>query len=306
LLVAVCATQAVAVSVTRRALLDEARYLFAPPDWLSVRAAGASGSGVLPTYAPQTGGTDLEALPIDLKFYRARDGDTLSDIALRFGLTLDTVASLNRDWGRGVHLVRVGEAIRIPNQNGLYLPAVDGLETLANTYGLTPDLLLRTNGVSRQQVGTDTQFFVPGAQHSGWERSLMIGAAFRRPVTGWVTSDFGTRSDPFSGQLAFHRGIDIAATAGTPVRASLDGRVTVVAQNETLGSYVIVSHFIQGHATLYAHLQQTRVAAGVQVTAGQVVGTVGSTGRTTGPHLHFEVWRNGTPIDAALLIPGLR
>lgn len=116
------------------------------------------------------------------------------------------------------------------------------------------------------------------------------------PVNGAVTSTFGPRKHPIFGTMRNHAGIDYAATSGSPVRAAGDGVVAVAGDRGGYGTAVIVEH---GNtvATLYAHLSRVAVAEGAAVTRGQVIGYVGSTGYSTGPHLHFEVRVDGNPVD---------
>lgn len=109
-----------------------------------------------------------------------------------------------------------------------------------------------------------------------------------------VSSVFGNRRDPFNGSSAFHSGLDIAAPAGTSVLAAGDGRVSFAGQKSGYGNVVEISH-AGGTISRYAHLSAILVSVGAHVKAGDVVARVGSTGRSTGPHLHFELRRNNTP-----------
>jgi murein DD-endopeptidase MepM/ murein hydrolase activator NlpD len=116
------------------------------------------------------------------------------------------------------------------------------------------------------------------------------------PVRGVLVSGFGWRVDPFGEGWRYHLGVDVAAPEGAPVASRADG---VVVHADWMGAYgltVVVDHGF-GYQTLYAHLRRSLVRAGQRVRAGQVVGEVGSTGRSTGPHLHFEVRYQGLPVD---------
>ncbi len=116
------------------------------------------------------------------------------------------------------------------------------------------------------------------------------------PVEGTVTSSFGEREDPFNGEGAFHAGLDISAPSGTPVRATADGLVDSAAMGNGYGREVVLDH---GHGvrTVYGHLRSMIVLAGQHVTCGQIIGYVGQTGRSTGPHLHYEVRINNVPVN---------
>jgi len=116
------------------------------------------------------------------------------------------------------------------------------------------------------------------------------------PVSGPITSHFGVRRHPVYGDMRQHNGIDIGANHGTSVAAADSGTVITSAHNSTYGNYIVVSHG-NGVATLYAHLSSRSVSAGAAVSKGQQIGLVGSTGISTGPHLHFEVSVNGVRIN---------
>jgi murein DD-endopeptidase MepM/ murein hydrolase activator NlpD len=120
------------------------------------------------------------------------------------------------------------------------------------------------------------------------------------PVNAPVSSNFGMRNDPFTGKQRFHKGIDIAAPAGTPVAAALPGKVISAGYERGYGNTVLVEHD-GGLQTRYGHLASINVKAGDTVTSENVIGRVGSTGRSTGAHLHFEVIRMGTQVDPARL-----
>lgn len=120
-------------------------------------------------------------------------------------------------------------------------------------------------------------------------------------ITGTITSQFGYRTDPISGETSYHSGTDIAAPAGSPILAAADGTVTIANALDSWGGgygyYVRIDHG-GGLETLYAHCSSICVTTGQQVQAGQVIGYVGQTGRATGNHLHFEVYQNGQRDDA--------
>ena len=116
------------------------------------------------------------------------------------------------------------------------------------------------------------------------------------PVIGPIVSGFGQRSDPFTGEIRMHQGIDIDAPAGAPIWAAHDGVVTFAGERGGFGKLVIVDHG-DGVETYYAHQQRIDVSVGDEITAGHQLGLVGSTGRSTGPHLHFEVRVDGAPVD---------
>lgn len=116
------------------------------------------------------------------------------------------------------------------------------------------------------------------------------------PVSGPLMSYFGRRGDPFSGEDAFHAGVDISVPSGTTVRASADGIVVHAEWNSGYGKLVVVDHG-NGLQTYYAHLSRFEVVNGQEIRRGDLVGESGATGRATAPHLHYEVRVNGTPVN---------
>ena len=134
-------------------------------------------------------------------------------------------------------------------------------------------------------------------------RHALLTAPVRMPVAGQrsVSSNFGNRTDPFLNRVAFHSGMDFRAGTGTPVLAAAGGTVTFSGTNGGYGKMVEIDHG-NGFATRYAHMSQLGVTVGQSIAGGQQLGLSGSTGRSTGPHLHFEVRRNGSAIDPGRFI----
>lgn len=122
---------------------------------------------------------------------------------------------------------------------------------------------------------------------------------------GWISSLFGVRTDPFSGRLTRHEGMDFAAPAGTDVDAVASGMVTYAGPSTGYGNLVQINHG-NGYSTRYGHNSKVLVHVGDKITRGQVVARVGSTGRSTGPHVHFEVLYNGEPVDPQIYIQAAR
>jgi murein DD-endopeptidase MepM/ murein hydrolase activator NlpD len=116
------------------------------------------------------------------------------------------------------------------------------------------------------------------------------------PVMGWVTSGFGFRINPFTGLTQMHEGIDISNKIGTPVISSASGIISDTGSDFSHGKFVVISHGF-GMTTRYIHLNKILVRAGQKVTRGDKIGEVGTTGRSTGPHLHYEVRVNGIPVN---------
>lgn len=125
----------------------------------------------------------------------------------------------------------------------------------------------------------------------------MLGFDYCAPVSGaTVSSDFGYREHPTEGEERFHYGVDLAADTGTEVRCFADGAVTAVGDSSSYGRYCVVAHQ-GGYSTLYAHCSQVTVSSGTAVKRGQKIAEVGETGMATGPHLHFELQREGAYLN---------
>ncbi len=116
------------------------------------------------------------------------------------------------------------------------------------------------------------------------------------PIVGSIRSAFGGRSDPFSGEGAFHTGIDLTASTGTPIHVTADGTVESTSFSGRYGKLIVIDHG-NGVETYYAHLSQFLVVPGQEVRRSEVIGLTGASGRVTGPHLHYEVRVAGTPVN---------
>lgn len=123
-----------------------------------------------------------------------------------------------------------------------------------------------------------------------------IGAPSIYPAFGNITDDYGMRVDPFSSELAFHWGIDLSNEVGTPIYATADGIVLTTRYEPGYGKYVVLDHQ-NGYETLYGHMAGFKVRAGDKVHKGQIIGVMGSTGQSTGPHVHYEVRIGGTKVN---------
>jgi murein DD-endopeptidase MepM/ murein hydrolase activator NlpD len=138
-----------------------------------------------------------------------------------------------------------------------------------------------------------------------WEVRLRIlsSTPTLAPVEGYLSDGFGWRRDPFTGVREFHRGLDIVAPTGTPVMAPADGLVTAAGRMSGYGKTVHLSHGA-GLGSRFGHLSEILVKPGQRVRRGDVIGRVGSTGRSTGPHLHYEIFRAGRPVDPRSFLKG--
>lgn len=136
------------------------------------------------------------------------------------------------------------------------------------------------------------------------KRSLLSSIPSISPVNGWVTSGYGFRISPFTGEKTRHRGLDIASSIGTPILAPAAGVVIFSGRKADFGNFIMIAHGY-GVVTRYGHNAHNLVQPGQKVKRGEQIGTVGASGRTTGPHLHYEVWVNGRPTNPKKFILGL-
>ncbi len=127
-------------------------------------------------------------------------------------------------------------------------------------------------------------------------RSILAATPSIWPVRGWVTSGFGYRTSPFTGQRQFHAGLDISTRLGTPIAAPAEGIVTFADMEGAYGRMLVLNHGY-GLVTRYGHLNSFRVKVGQKVKRGQIIATVGNSGRSTGTHLHYEVLVAGVPAN---------
>lgn len=132
----------------------------------------------------------------------------------------------------------------------------------------------------------------------------ILGFDYCAPVAGTLSSDFGYREHPTEGEERFHYGVDLAADTGTEIRCFADGTVTAVGDSSSYGRYCVVAHQ-GGYSTLYAHCSRITVSSGAEVERGQKIAEVGETGMATGPHLHFELQREGAYLNPIYYVSAL-
>jgi murein DD-endopeptidase MepM/ murein hydrolase activator NlpD len=237
--------------------------------------------------------------PVTFKIYKVTAGDTISGITRKFGLTnLSTIIAVNDiDNARALYS---GQRLRIPSVDGLEYIVKSGnsLAGLASKYNVSLEDLLDVNDLSSQTLKVGQQLFIPGAKLESSRLHEALGDMFRIPLTVAyrLTSPFGWRADPFTGVRSFHTGIDMACPEGTPIYASMGGKVLTSGWSNVFGNYVIITH-PNGYQTLYGHMSKVFAKKGQSVNQGTGIGLVGTTGYSTGPHLHFTVYKNGHLID---------
>lgn len=232
--------------------------------------------------------------------YRVRSGDMIGIIAENFNVTEDTIISVNNI--RSSRLLQIGTYLKIPSIPGiLYTVRKDGetAEEIAKKYKIDTDKLCVVNKVAEaESLPAGTMLFLPDAQMDWVTRQEINGDLFKKPIHArwYLSSNFGWRQSPFTGARSYHGGVDMACPQGTRIYAAMDGTVTSTGFNNTYGNYVIITHH-SGYKTLYGHMSAIAAVRGQHVTTASVIGYVGSTGLSTGPHLHFTVFKNGKQVN---------
>jgi murein DD-endopeptidase MepM/ murein hydrolase activator NlpD len=239
--------------------------------------------------------------------YTVESGDMIGTIAEKTGLRTGTLLSVNKI--RNARVLQVGQTLKIPNQDGILYTTREGdtFDSIAEKYGTEPETIRITNEIFAGSVPSGMSLFISGAKMNWVEEQEINGDLFIWPVRGYITSHYGVRYDPVAekngaeAERQFHLGIDIGAPGGTPVKAAMSGRVISTGYNDSYGNFVVIAHH-SGYRTLYGHLSAIKTRPGAFVGLAEVVGNVGSTGKSTGFHLHFTVYKDGRTMNPLLLM----
>ena len=237
----------------------------------------------------------------DLTFYRYRvkQGDTFWKILAATSSNIDTLMTVN-------HMsspldISPGKTIFIPNMRGVIVKNSKNLtlQQIARKYDVREPYIRKANKL--YHTDRCAYLFVPTGKISTIERSLFLGTGFMIPVRkGHKTSGFGQRRDPINNTIQFHKGIDIACPRGTRVYSARSGKISFTGYDGGYGLVVKVQHS-HGYYSIYGHLSRIHVKKGDRVNTGSLIGLSGNTGRSTGPHLHFEVRKNNRAINPYIL-----
>lgn len=222
-------------------------------------------------------------------------------IAKKYKINIDTVLAFNPELS-GLD-ADLKQPLLLPNQRGALhqVKPGDSLESIAALYSSKPDEIKAADIKKANRIGwlglkPLQLLFIPGAKPKQLGEELgevyKKRSVLRSPLNGRYTSLMGTRSDPFTGATTHHNGVDIKAAYNEPVSAAAAGTVISAGWNGGFGKCVKIDHH-NGYVTLYGHLNSILVHTGQQIKQFQVIGKVGSTGRATGPHLHFTIYYEG-------------
>lgn len=227
--------------------------------------------------------------------YKAKKDDTVFTVAARCSIWQETLSTLNSIENSGEILE--GKTLVLPSANGLFIPespntSIEILLSNEHKEEISQEIF------GQYKINGRIFYFVPGEKFSPAERAYFLNPGMSMPLEKSVlTSSYGKRQSPITGRWQFHKGIDLAAPEGAPVFACKSGTVKFIKQEDRIyGNHIIISH-PGGMESLYAHLSELLVSEGETVSTGQKIGKVGTTGLSTGPHLHFEIKQNGSYLN---------
>ena len=235
--------------------------------------------------------------------YKVKAGDNLWKIAKKQHYSVHTIIGCNPQLK--TYNVSVNQKLLIPSSGGSLHPVQEGdtWSSIAEKYEIEEDVLRKTNYLIPDDLTDVSYIFVPGRRpavellNQDMQEKYALRDLFVSPLNGRLSSFFGTRRHPVTGKVSKHGGLDIAVKMGTPVAAAASG-VVIVASTDVghYGTAVFIDHK-NGYITHYGHLSKILVKVGQKVRQGQIIAKSGSTGRSTGPHLHFTVKKNGVNMD---------
>ncbi|MGL4986926.1 MAG: peptidoglycan DD-metalloendopeptidase family protein [Treponemataceae bacterium] len=237
--------------------------------------------------------------PVTYQTYYVQQGDNITSIAKKFKLSnISTIIGINQI--EKARNLQKGYKLTIPSIDGLFHHIVrnETLTAIAAKYNIPIEVLVDVNDLRSENLTPGDALFIPGARLDQSDLKKALGELFKMPLVRFsrVSSPYGWRPDPFTGVRSFHTGVDLVAPTGTSINASSDGRVAFAGWSNVYGNYVILNHQ-GGYQTLYAHMSRISVRKGQNIAQGVQVGLVGSTGYSTGAHLHFTVYKNGKTIN---------
>jgi murein DD-endopeptidase MepM/ murein hydrolase activator NlpD len=244
---------------------------------------------------------ELEAQRSSVEQLKVSSGEHINALAMRLGDLNANVIRLNALGSRLTGMAKLDDG-EFDFDNP---PAVGGPEESAESgaiaEGQLPDLQLSLDSLETTLDAQEQQLATLEGLMMNRQLNERVSPSGRPIKTGWLSSYFGRRSDPMTGKSSWHKGIDFAGKHGSEVIAVGDGVVTWSGDRYGYGNLVEIKHG-NGYVTRYGHNQVNLVAVGDQVAQGQTIALMGSTGRSTGPHVHFEVHRNGKAVDPAKFI----
>lgn len=261
-------------------------------------AGVGGGDNVLPTIPPDDSIDPLALSQLYYSVYVVEKGDIVGSIAEKFGVSQDSIISVNRL--TNTRALQIGQILKIPSIDGIVYTVKenDTASSISDAYKISLEKLSIVNSLKDDALKEGEIMFLPDARLDWATLQEINGDLFLNPLRSRYrfTSGYGWRRDPFTGGRSFHNGVDLAIYSGAPVYPALGGIVKATGYSRVYGNYVIVRHH-SGYQTMYGHLSYILTKAGAYVYTNTKIGAVGSTGRSTGPHLHFTVYKNGATIN---------
>lgn len=243
--------------------------------------------------------------PLQLYSYRPREEESLFSISARCSLPYESLAGLN---SLSSPQLAEDSILLIPNCPGTFhqLPPASDIDYLEAGRPLEEEETVQEIWITGAEGERSQLRFYPKRRFTSLQRAFFLGVLFRLPLPDAVlSSSFGYRPHPFGGKLHFHHGIDLAAPEGSPVYPARPGQVIQTGWDDILGNFIRISHE-SGYETVYGHLKSVSVQLKSDVRLDMIIGNVGSTGLSTGPHLHFEIRRNGLARNPQGLLPEIQ
>jgi murein DD-endopeptidase MepM/ murein hydrolase activator NlpD len=238
---------------------------------------------------------------IEIALHTIEKKENYWKVARLYGVDIDTIIGANPSL-KNLH-ASTGQKIRVPNSKGVIhrTEEQDDVVTISALYSVPVSSITTLNNLQpRHILVPGLEIFIPNAKPVRLTKEMAdhysLRGIFGSPLPGRITSGMGMRTHPIGGFRGRHTGVDIAAREGTLIAAAASGTVIQTGEGENIGSFVILSHK-DSYTTLYGHCSQILTSQGKTVKKGQIIAKAGSTGRVTGPHLHFEIRKFGVPQD---------
>jgi murein DD-endopeptidase MepM/ murein hydrolase activator NlpD len=246
-----------------------------------------------PDYAPERIAESLTVYT-----YIPKEGEDLLALAARCNIPYGTIASVNRL--AHPEDLAAGRVLLLPSIPGIFIPeepATDLERLIVSSRNSENGVFINLGGGKPERF-----LFIPGADLSPTERVFFLNRGFSFPLRHFrLTSPYGPRVNPVTGIYGVHQGVDLAAPEGSPVYAAREGTVRDLGEDPVYGKYIIIGHG-DNWVSLYGHLSKIETALREEVRSGTLIGRVGSTGQSTGPHLHFELRQNGRAQDPGRML----
>lgn len=253
----------------------------------------------------------LKKMAEDIK-YEVKKGDSLYGIANEFETTVQNIKKKNDITG---DIIQPGDILYLPNTgrgggdedrisaNIIHeVQRGDALISISKKYGVDVDTIKDANNINSDKIVIGQNLVIPFQDRDNNGKFSLQKGAFIWPLQGNISSTFGWRKDPVNGSNEFHQGIDISVPVGSEIRAASSGKVVKSGWMSGFGKTIVIDHG-EGIETLYGHNSSLLVSVGQNVSTGQTIARAGSTGKSTGTHLHFGVLDNDKPVDPMQYLP---